>query len=138
MEGSPGGELLTGERNFTTLTTKYHVLNAQQREAEAKLYLTEAMANPGNIPSARVASFANNLIGKNRKQDAELVLEWALQKWPGSWEVKHGMARLFSMEGKFKEALKLEREVYQQIPEEQKARIAGNIKLLEQNKSINL
>jgi tetratricopeptide (TPR) repeat protein len=138
LEGSPGGELLTGERNFTTLTTKYHVLNALQREPEAKIYLKEAMANPGSVQPARVASFANNLLSKNRKQDAQQVLDWSIKKWPGSWEVKHGMAHLYSLEGKYIEALKLENEVYQQIPQDQKERIADNIKLLKQNKTINL
>lgn len=137
LNGSPGGELLTGERNFTTLTTKYHVLNALNREQEAKSYLHEALANPGNVPPERVASFGTNLLAKNRKQDAQLVFEWAVNRWPGSWESKHGMARIYASEGRYKEALRLEREVYQQASEDQKVVIANNIKLLEQSKDFN-
>lgn len=137
LNGTPGGELLTGERNFTTLTTKYHVLNALNREQEAKSYLQESLANPGNVPPERVASFGTNLLAKNRKQDAELVFEWAAKQWPGRWETKHGLARIYAADGKYKEALKLEREVYQRAPEDEKASIANNIIPLEQNKDFN-
>lgn len=137
LNGSPGGELLTGERNFTTLTTKYHVLNALNRDQEGKAYLQEALANPGNVPPERVASFGTNLLVKNRKQDAQLVFEWAVIRWPSSWETKHGMARVYAADGKYKQALTLEREIYKQTPEDQKVIIANNIKLLEQKKDFN-
>ncbi|MFM7855976.1 MAG: DUF2911 domain-containing protein, partial [Flammeovirgaceae bacterium] len=112
LDGSPGGELLVGERNFSTLTTKYHVLNAMNRPQEAKAYLNEALANPGNVTPSRAVSFARNLQLKNKKEDAQLVFEWANKKWPTSWETKHGMARMHSANGRYKDALKLEREVY--------------------------
>jgi tetratricopeptide (TPR) repeat protein len=137
LAGSPGDELLTGERNFSTLTTKYHVLNALNREQEAQHYLDEALNNPGNVMAERVVSFARNLLNKKRKEDAQRVFEWAFKKWPSSWETKHGMARMFSSNGKFKEALKLEKEVLAIAPEEEKVAIAANIKLLESNQDFN-
>lgn len=137
LEGSPGDELLTGERNFSTLTTQYHVLNALNREQEAKAYLAEAMAHPGNVTPARAVSFARNLLIKNRKEDAQQVFEWAYKKWPSSWEAKHGMARILAAAGKYKEALKLEREVYSTVPDDQKKVISKNISLLESNKDFN-
>lgn len=137
LEGSPGNELLTGERNFSTLTTHYHVLNALNREQEAKAYLAEAMADPGNVTPARAVSFARNLLAKNRKGDAHSVFDWALRKWPSSWEAKHGMARMLSASGKYKEALKLEREVWAIAPDDQKTTIAKYISLLENNQDFN-
>lgn len=137
IDGSVGGELLIGERNFTTLTTKYHVLNALNREKEAKQYLSEALASPGNVTPARVVSFGGNILKKNRIEDAQRVLDWALDRWPNHWETKHGMARILSAGGKYTAALKFEQEAYALAPEDQKKSIAGNIKLLEQNKNFN-
>ncbi|MFM8833407.1 MAG: hypothetical protein ACKOEV_07245, partial [Cytophagales bacterium] len=77
------------------------------------------------------------LLLKNRKDDAQLVFEWAYKKWPSSWEAKHGMARMHSANGRYKDALKLEHEVYAIIPEDQKKLITANIKLLEENKDFN-
>jgi len=137
LEGSPGGELLTGERNFTTLTTKYHVLNALNREAEAAPFLDEALAKPVGVTPARAVSFATNLLKKNRQQDAQRVFVWAARQWPDSWEAQHGLARWHSSQGNYKEALKLERAVLTRTPEDQKAAITANIQLLEHNQDFN-
>ncbi len=132
------GVEVDGERNFQTLNTKYLVLNAMNNQQGAKAILQEALANPGSVSASNALSFGRTLLTKNKKEDAQLVFEWALKKWPTAWEAKHGMARLLSANGKYKEALKLEREVYDLVTEESsKASVAKFIKLLEENKDFN-
>lgn len=137
IHGAPGQELLVGEKNFATLTTHYYVLYALNRIPEAKTSLNEALDNPGNISPARVVAFGRSLLTRNRKDDAQRVLTWALQKWPSSWETKQGMARLHSANGKYKDALKLEQDAYATAPEDQKPTLALYIKKLETNIDFN-
>lgn len=137
VNGSPGDELMEGDKNFVTLVTLSHVLFALDSAARSKAVLKEALSTSSEATIARAYSVGRNLQTKKRYDDAHLVFNWMIRQWPDAWEGLHGKAKLLSAEGKFKEALKFENLAFLKAPADQQKTLQEFIQRLQNNKDIN-
>lgn len=124
-----------GQKNFKTLSTKARLLNKMGRNAEADALLKEAM------PMANMQelhAYARQLL--NNKKYAESLEAYKLnaQRNPNVFTTNVGLARGYSANGDFKNALKYANAALPQAPDKpNKDAVEGFLKKLKEGKDIN-
>jgi hypothetical protein len=132
---SPTGGI--GRKNFTNLMTLAEAQEANGKTAEAAKSREEAM----NDPSATVFDlhgYGRQLIAKGKKEDAMKVFQLNAKRNPGVWPTNGGLARGYSANGNYPEALKYAKLALAQAPDPgNKKNLENMIKKLEAGQDIN-
>ncbi|HMJ48825.1 MAG TPA: DUF2911 domain-containing protein [Ferruginibacter sp.] len=127
--------VFVGQKNFRTLSAKAAVLNKLGRTAEADVLLKEAMplANMQELHG-----YGRQLLRNKKNAEALEVFKLNAQKNPNVFTTNMGLARGYSANGDFKNALKYIRLALAQAPDKgNKDAIENYIKTLEAGKDIN-
>lgn len=106
--------VFVGEKNFRTLSVKSRVLTLLNREAEAVALMKEALPL-GNMNE--VHGYARQLLAAQKVKEASEAFRANYKKFPNTFTTNMGMARAFSSEGNFKEALKYANIALTQAPD---------------------
>ncbi|KOY84743.1 hypothetical protein AD998_19780 [bacterium 336/3] len=125
----------TGEKNFTTLSTKAMILARLNKQAEADALMKEALPMGAMM---EVHGYGRQLIAQKKYNEALEVFKMNAKKNPTSWTPSWGLARGYSGVGDFKNALKYAELALTQKPDEQnKKNIENSILKLKEKKDIN-
>lgn len=122
------------EKRYDNLLTKSQVLEAMGRKDEAEAAKNEALARA----TAPQLYFYGILLQSQGKQDQAFdFFRQAAKKDPNDWLVHDGVARIYSAQGDFEDAIKEMKLSLAGAPETQKTFPAANIKKLEAKQDIN-
>lgn len=122
------------EERFENLMTRAAVLRAMGRGDESTK--TEAAALEKAQP-LQLHLYARGLQQQKKQQEAFAIFRKNAQQHPDLWFVHTGMARVYSGEGKYSDALKEMQLAIPGAPAQQRPGMEGLIKRLEANQDIN-
>lgn len=126
-----------GRKNFTNLMTLADAYDANGKAAEATKAREGAMNDPSATPFD-LHGYARQLVAKGKKEDALKVWELSAKRFGTVWPVNIGLARGYSANGRYPEALKYAKLALPQAPDDvNKKNIEGMIKKLEAGQDIN-
>ena len=132
---SPTGGI--GRKNFTNLMTLAEAQEANGKTAEAAKSREEAM-NDSSATVFDLHGYGRQLIAKGKKEDAMKVFQLNAKRNPGVWPTNGGLARGYSANGNYSEALKYAKLALAQAPDPgNKKNLESMIKKLEAGQDIN-
>jgi len=125
---------IENEDRYDNESTKANVLTALNRKDEAAIAQKKAMelANP-----LQAHLYARKLQGEKHNDEAFAIFRENAKKHPELWFVHTGMARIYSSEGKFDDAVKEMKLSLAVAPDIQKTYLNGLEKKLESKQDIN-
>ncbi len=124
-----------GEKNFRTLSDKARILNMMGKTAEADALMKEAIPY-GNMNDIRL--YALELMKEKKAKEAAALFRANYKKYPNQFTTNMGMARAFSSEANYKEALKYANKALAQAGDANtKKMVEGIIAELKERKDVN-
>jgi len=125
-----------GEKNFDTLSTKAQILEKMGRQAEAKKVMMAALQDPGAGPM-KIHGYARQLQQNGKSAEALEIFKMNAERYPGQWPVEVGLARVYSAQGDYKEALEHAKKALAQAPDPlNKQNLEGMVKSLSEGKPV--
>jgi len=132
---SGGGGI--GRKNFLNLMTLADAQEANGKAAEAAKTREEGLSLPSATPFD-IHGYARQLMAAGKKEEALKVFELNAKRNPGVWPVNFGLARGYSVVGRYPEALKYAKLALPQAPDEaNRKNIEAAIKKLEAGQDMN-
>ena len=122
------------EKRFDNLMTKSNILDAMGKkdEADTTRKLAMSLANP-----LQLHLYARQLQGQKHQDEAFAIFRENARKHPEEWYVHTGMARIYSSQGKFDDAVKEMNLALAGAPDGQKSYVEGLVKRLQSKQDIN-
>jgi tetratricopeptide (TPR) repeat protein len=122
------------EDRYDNELTKANILTALNRKDEAATAQKKALdlASP-----LQVHLFGRQLQGQKRSEEAFTIFRENAKKHPDLWFTHTGMARVYSSQGKFDDAVKEMKSALASAPDNQKVYVEGLVKRLEAKQDIN-
>ncbi|HMQ59790.1 MAG TPA: DUF2911 domain-containing protein [Flavilitoribacter sp.] len=126
-----------GQENFTTLSTKAHILRQLGKTAEANETMEKAVRHP-TANANQIHQYGRQLITSGMKEKALEIFKFNFEKEKGAWPTEVGMARGLSAVGQYDKALEHAKKALEQAPDQlNKDSMAQAIEKLKQKKDIN-
>ena len=122
------------EERFDNLITRSRILEAMHRDDDAKAAQQKALAMATPL---QLHLYARSLQNLKKPQEAFAIFRMNAEKHPDQWYVHNGMARVYSSEGKFDDAVKEDQVALSTAPDANKPFIEGQIKKLQAKQDIN-
>jgi tetratricopeptide (TPR) repeat protein len=122
------------EKRFDNLLTKSNILEALNRKDEADTTRKQALALANPL---QLHIYARQLQGQKRQDEAFVIFRENARKHPQEWFVHTGMARIYSSQGKFDDAVKEMNLALAAAPDGQKSYVEGLVKRLQAKQDIN-
>lgn len=122
------------EKRYDNLMTKSNILEAMGNKDEADTTRKQAvaMANP-----LQLHIYARQLQGQKHQDEAFAIFRENANKHPEEWFVHSGMARIYSSQGKFDDAVKEMNLALAGAPDGQKSYVESLVKRLQAKQDIN-
>lgn len=126
-----------GEANFQTLNTLAMAQEAAGKTADATATRERAMNHP-TATAVDLHQYGRQLLAQGKKADALRIWQLNAKRNPNVWPVHVGLARGYSANGRYKEALKEAKLALAQAPDDvNKKSLADGIAKLEAGKDMN-
>ena len=122
------------EPRFDNLFTKSHILEAMGRKNEAEAAKNQALER---ATAAQLFTYGRSLQTQGQQDQAFIYFRQAVKKDPNDWSVHEGIARIYSAQGDFDNALKEAKITLAGAPDNQKIFYEPLIKQLEAKQDIN-
>ena len=122
------------EERYDNLMSRSQILDAMGKKGEAKTYLDQALAKAS---PQQLHQYAFQLKGQKRDDEAYAVWRKNAKDHPDLWFTHSGMARVYSSQGDFANAVKEMKVAEVGAPEQSKPFLEGFIKRLEAKDDIN-
>jgi tetratricopeptide (TPR) repeat protein len=127
-------ESIKVEERFDNLLTKSRILNALGRKEEAKPVLAKALTKASPL---QLHFYARQLQGDKRQDEAFAIFRENYKKYPDQWFVHTGMARVYTAQGDFDNAVKEMKVALASAPDQAKSFVESLVKRLESKDDIN-
>lgn len=126
-----------GVEAFDSLMTLAQLQEANGQTVEAAKTQEKALNHPSATP-VDIHTVARGLQQQGKTKEAIVIFEFNAKRFPNQWPTEVGLARAYSAQGNYKEALKHAQIALTQAPDPgNKTNIENMIKLLQQGKDIN-
>ena len=126
-----------GQENFQTLNTLAQAQEAAGKVAEAQATREKAMSHP-TATAIDLHMYGRQLLTQGKKEDALRIWELNAKKHPNEWPVNVGLARGYSANGRYKDALKYAKLAATQAPDDaNRKNLEDAVKKLEAGKDMN-
>jgi tetratricopeptide (TPR) repeat protein len=122
------------EERFENYMTKSRILAAMHRDQEADAAMKQSLALASPL---QMHIYARTLQAQKKPEAAFAIFRMNAEKHPEKWFVHNGMARVYSSEGKFDDAVKEMQIAYDGAPEGTKPFLQGLVKKLQAKQDIN-
>ncbi|GAA4277947.1 DUF2911 domain-containing protein [Aquimarina mytili] len=122
------------KETFNNLSLKSRILAKQGNTTEAMTYVDKAV-KLGN--ATQVFRLGSGLIKQGQKDKAFSILKDNVKNTNGVWPSNYGLARAYSANGDYKNAIKAINTSLPQAPERFKARLNGDLEKLKKGEDIN-
>jgi hypothetical protein len=122
------------EERYDNLMSKSKILEAMGRKQDADMFRTKAldMANP-----LQLYVYGRQLQGDKKQDEALVIYRSNAKKFPDYWTSHLGMARVYSAQGDFDNAVKEVKLSLAGAPDANKTALQGYVKRLEAKEDIN-
>ena len=125
---------IENEDRYDNEITKSRILTALNRKDEAATAQKKALALASPL---QVHSYARQLLGEKRREEAFAIFNDNALKHPDQWFVYTGLAREYSAQGKFEDAAMEMKIALLAAPDSQKSYLDGLVRQLEAKQDIN-
>ncbi|HYL95734.1 MAG TPA: DUF2911 domain-containing protein, partial [Terriglobales bacterium] len=122
------------EKRFDNLLTKSNILEALNRKDEADTTRKQALALANPL---QLHVYARGLQAQKHQDEAFAIFRDNARKHPEEWFVHSGMARIYSSQGKFDDAVKEMNLALAGAPDGQKSYVESLVKRLQSKQDIN-
>ena len=127
----------TGQRTFTSVSTKANVLLKMGKDTEAATAIEEAMTM-ADATAGTVHQYGRGLIGQGQKDFALKVFQMNYDKHKGTWPTNVGMTRGLAAVGRYDEAVAYAQAALAEAPDDvNKRSLTGMIEKLKMKQDIN-
>lgn len=126
---------IMGERNFRTLEAKASVLNAMNRQEEARALMLEAMPL-GTVQE--VHGYGRQLLSQKLNQEALKVFKLNYEKNPDTYFTHVGLARVYSALGDYKKSTSLLKSALTKVASDQAAKASIEAMIAKAEKGIDI
>ena len=127
---------LAGDVGFSTLSTRYQLLDRLNRTGEAKQAMEELASMPGVTPQ-QIHTLARQMQIAKKNEAAVAIYKLNAKRFGDAWPTNVGMGRAAALEGDDKMALEYFRKAAAQAPDDLNRRnLQGFVKTLEDGKPI--
>jgi tetratricopeptide (TPR) repeat protein len=122
------------EKRFDNLLTKSNILEALNRKDEADTTRKQALALANPL---QLHIYARGLQAQKHQDEAFAIFRDNARKHPEQWFVHSGLARIYSSQGKFDDAVKEMNLALAGAPDGQKTYVESLVKRLQSKQDIN-
>jgi len=125
---------IQSEERYDNLLNKSRILEALGRNEDAKTFRTKALdvASP-----VQLYFYARQLQGQKKQDEALVVFRSTAKKFPDYWTSHMGLARVYSAQGDFDNAVKEVKLSLTSAPDSNKANLENYVKRLQNKEDIN-
>ena len=125
---------IQAEERYDNLLNKSRILEALGRNEDAKVFRNKALdtANP-----LQLYFYARQLQGQKKQDEALALFRSTAKKFPDSWTSHMGLARVYSAQGDFDNAVKEVKLSLTGAPDNNKANLENYVKRLQNKEDIN-
>jgi tetratricopeptide (TPR) repeat protein len=126
---------IQNDERFENLMSKSKILDAMGRKDDAVAVRGKAMEKANAV---QLYSYGRQLQGEKKQDEAFAIFRTSAKKYPDFWLTHVGLARVYSGEGQYDQAVKEMQAAMPGVPDEaNKLRIANYVKRLQSKEDIN-
>jgi hypothetical protein len=125
---------IQSEERYDNLLNKSHILEAMNRKEDATVYRNKALDAASPL---QLYFYARQLQGEKKQDEALAVFRSTAKKFPDYWTSHMGMARVYSAQGDFDNAVKEVKVALTGAPDSNKANLENYVKRLQAKEDIN-
>jgi tetratricopeptide (TPR) repeat protein len=125
---------IQSDERYDNLMNKSKILEAMGRKEDAKAFHEKALDRANAL---QLYFYARQLQGEKKQDEALAVFRSTAKKFPDSWTSHMGMARVYSAQGDFDNAVKEVKLSLAGAPDSNKPNLEGYVKKLENKQDIN-
>jgi hypothetical protein len=122
------------EERYDNLMNKSKILEAMGRKPDAEAFRTKALDKASAV---QLYFYGRQLQGDKKQDEALAIFRSAAKKYPGEWTSHMAMARVYSAQGDFDNALKEVKLSLAGAPDSNKANLENYLKRLQNKEDIN-
>jgi tetratricopeptide (TPR) repeat protein len=125
---------IAAEERYDNLMSKSHILEALGRPQDAAVFRTKAL----DVANAlQLYVYARQLQAEKKQDEALAIYRSTAKKFPDYWTTHMGMARVYSAQGDFDNAVKEVKLSLVSAPDSNKSALEGYVKKLQAKQDIN-
>ncbi len=125
---------IQSDERYDNLMNKSKILDAMGRKEDAKVFHEKALDKANAL---QLYFYARQLQGEKKQDEALAVFRSTAKKFPDYWTSHMGMARVYSAQGDFDNAVKEVKLSLAGAPDSNKPNLEGYVKKLENKQDIN-
>ncbi len=125
---------IQAEERYDNLLNKSKILEALGRTQDAEMFRTKAL---DKASAAQLYFYARQLQAEKKQEQALAVFKSNAKKYPDSWTSHMGMARVYSAQGDFDNAVKEVKLSLATAPDSNKSNLENYVKRLQNKEDIN-
>ena len=125
---------IQAEERFDNLLNKSRILDAMGRKDDATVFHNKALEKANAV---QLYVYGRQLQGEKKQQEAFALYRSNAKKFPDDWTSHLGLARVYSGQGDFDNAVKEVKVALTSAPDTNKAALEGYVKRLQQKDDIN-
>ena len=125
---------IQAEERYENLLNKSHILDAMGRKVEAVAFRDKALKAAG---PQQLYTYARGLQAEKKQDEALAIFRSSAKKFPDDWTSHVGMARVYSAQGDFNNAMKEIKLAMPTAPDANKVAMQGYLKRLQAKEDIN-
>jgi hypothetical protein len=125
---------IQAEERYDNLMNKSKILEAMGRRQDAEMFRTKALDKASPL---QLYFYGRQLQGDKKQDEALAIFRSTAKKFPDYWTSHMGMARVYSAQGDFENALKEAKLSLVGAPDSNKANLENYVKRLQAKEDIN-
>ena len=125
---------IQAEERYDNLLNKSKILTAMGRNQDAEVFRTKALDKARGL---QLYFFARQLQGEKKQEEAFAMFRSTAKKFPDSWTSHMGLARVYSSQGDFDNAVKEVKLSLTSAPDSSKPNLENYVKRLQNKEDIN-
>ena len=125
---------IQAEERYDNLMSKAKILDAMGRKQDSDSFRAKALDNASPL---QLYFYARQLQGEKKQDEAFAIFRSTAKKYPDFWTSHMGLARVYSSQGDFDNAVKEVKLSLTSAPDSNKANLEGYVKRLQNKEDIN-
>ena len=125
---------IQSEERYDNLMNKSKILDAMGRKQDAEEFRAKAL---DKASAAQLYFYARQLQGEKKQDEALAIFRSTAKKYPDFWTSHMGLARVYSSQGDFENAVKEVKLSLTTAPDSNKANLENYVKRLQNKEDIN-
>jgi hypothetical protein len=125
---------IQSEERYDNLLNKSKILEAMGRKEDAAMFHKKALDTASPL---QLYFYARQLQAEKKQEEALVIFRSTAKKFPDSWTSHMGLARVYSAQGDFENAVKEVKLSLAGAPDSNKPNLEGYVKKLEAKQDIN-